>query len=75
MENLSWGRNVGAHEDYGDLVVVDPRLPYNIISGYSSREYVYAMLDDMMKGRTTLRIGDETVECLGSGGVCVIQKK
>ncbi|SPJ71467.1 uncharacterized protein FTOL_01195 [Fusarium torulosum] len=72
LENLSEIALIAADEDSCDLVKVDPRLPYNIISGYSPREYVYAMLDDMVRGYTELHINDETVECLDD--ICVMKK-
>jgi hypothetical protein len=72
LENLSEIALIAADEDSCDLVKVDPRLPYNITSGYSPREYVYAMLDDMVKGHTELHISDETVECLEH--ICVMKK-
>jgi hypothetical protein len=72
LENLSEIALIAADEDSCDLVKVDPRLPYNITSGYSLREYVYAMLDDMVKGQTELHISDETVECLEH--ICVMKK-
>lgn len=77
LENLSQIALIAADEDdeyTSDLVIIDPRLPYNIISGYTPREFVYAMLDDLVKGSSTeLHISDETVECMKD--VCVIKKK
>ncbi|KAH6950460.1 hypothetical protein DER45DRAFT_618991 [Fusarium avenaceum] len=77
LENLSQIALIAADEDVeytGDLIIVDPRLPHNIISGYTPREFVYAMLDDLVKGSSTeLHISDETVECMKD--VCVIKKK